>query len=144
MLNDLLAHENLVFALIRDHRFNPATRTIPALHALLGRQFEQQAERLAALSRRARATGGWAQTAWADLQDYSIRAPDAVTHGNDVIAQLAQQHERVAGKLHAAAAVCAQCFDDAITAALLQDLIAQHQQDATTLRALVWSESIAA
>jgi starvation-inducible DNA-binding protein len=113
---------------------NPETRS---LHDLFGQQYDRLADIIDSLTERIRTLGAQAMGTmseflqYARLKEHSGKRASAAR----MIAHLLDNHEALLLTLKGDLAVCAAEFKDVDTGRLLNDLMAQHESMARTLRA---------
>jgi starvation-inducible DNA-binding protein len=137
MLNLVLADECLLYSKTRNCDWtvtNPETRS---LHDLFGQQYDRLADIIDSLTERIRTLGAQAMGTmseflqYARLKEHSGKRASAAR----MIAHLLDNHEALLLTLKGDLAVCAAEFKDVDTGRLLNDLMAQHESMARTLRA---------
>ena len=136
MLNLVLADECLLYSKTRNCDWTVTSPETRSLHDLFEQQYDRLANIIDSLAERIRTLGAQAMGTMSEFLQYARlkehsgkRAPSA-----RMIAHLLDNHEALLLTLKGDLAVCAEEFKDGDTSRLLNDLMAQHESMARTLR----------
>jgi DNA-binding ferritin-like protein len=137
LLAQLLVDESALYSILRDWRYDRASRKFVRLHALLDEQFTAVGRRLAKLAACSRAHDLPVSTGHGRAAPSRTAIDDSTLEGR-IMRELLDRHEALLVRLRAGAATATIQFRDSAINPVLADLIADHEKDAFMLRALLW------
>ncbi|HVU36098.1 MAG TPA: hypothetical protein VHE61_21835 [Opitutaceae bacterium] len=137
-LTRIAACEQALYAVTYDSRYDAEFRQFASLHALLDRQLADIGARLIRLGKCTGEVDGGSGGIRPRARDGIAVRRKPGGNERDTIRLLVSTHRGVLSRLREATLVRAGHFEDVITAKLLADLIAGHEEDAFQLRALLW------
>lgn len=136
-LGRIVADETALYAVTVESLSDAGARSFGRLHALLAKQLPELGARLVRLEQ----CNGNTPVRRGSFAKESAGGPDAMRDEDEIIRLLFARHKNLLLRLREATTARADHFRDLTTASLLADLIASHEEDAFTLRALRWELS---